>query len=75
MLSQLNPDQAAALRLRFFSGLKFHEIAVAMHCSLATAKNRVRWGLERLAAALAEAGLTDPSVAGAGAPAGLEDDA
>jgi sigma-70-like protein len=41
--------QADALRLRFFGGLKFEEIADAMQCSLGTAKNRVRWGLMRLA--------------------------
>ncbi|MDP6448235.1 MAG: RNA polymerase sigma factor [Pirellulaceae bacterium] len=37
-----------ALRLRFFGGLKYQEIAHSMGCSLSTAKNRVRWGLERL---------------------------
>jgi RNA polymerase sigma-70 factor (ECF subfamily) len=41
--------QADALRLRFFGGLKFQEIADAMQCSLNTAKNRVRWGLMRMA--------------------------
>lgn len=55
LLARLSPEQAGALRLRFFSGLKFHEIAAAMDCSLATAKNRVRWGLERLANALTPA--------------------
>lgn len=49
LLATLSREQAGALRLRFFSGLKFQEIAAAMDCSLATAKNRVRWGLERLA--------------------------
>lgn len=53
LLAELNSDQADALRLRFFGGLKFHEIAETMGCSLSTAKNRVRWGLEKLAAALA----------------------
>ncbi len=49
LLARLSPAQADALRLRFFGGLKFQEIAAAMQCSLNTAKNRVRWGLLRLA--------------------------
>lgn len=48
LLARLSPAQADALRLRFFGSLKFQEIADAMGCSLATAKNRVRWGLLRL---------------------------
>jgi RNA polymerase sigma-70 factor (ECF subfamily) len=48
--------QADALRLRFFGGLKFHEIAEAMPCSLTSAKNRVRWGLLRMAEMLQAAG-------------------
>ena len=55
LLSELSVVQADALRLRFFGGLKFQEIAEAMQCSLNTAKNRVRWGLMRLAELL-EAG-------------------
>lgn len=53
-LSRINPDQADALRLRFFGGLKFQEIADAMGCSLGTAKNRVQWGLTRLSALMRE---------------------
>lgn len=49
LLAQLSLAQADALRLRFFGGLKFHEIADAMQCSLNTAKNRVRTGLQRMA--------------------------
>jgi len=49
LLAQLSPAQADALRLRFFGGLKFQEIADTMGCSLLTAKNRVKWGLLRLA--------------------------
>jgi RNA polymerase sigma-70 factor (ECF subfamily) len=49
MLNQLPSVQADAIRLRFFGGLKFQEIADSMDCSLSTAKNRVRWGLTRLA--------------------------
>ncbi len=48
-LARLPAVQADALRLRFFGGLKFEEIAGAMQCSLSTAKNRVRWGLVRMA--------------------------
>lgn len=48
-LAALPTAQADALRLRFFGGLKFEEIAEAMQCSLGTAKNRVRWGLMRMA--------------------------
>ena len=49
LLARLPEGQADALRLRFFGGLKFQEIAEAMGCSLSTAKNRVRWGLTKMA--------------------------
>lgn len=58
LLAQLSLAQADALRLRFFGGLKFHEIADAMQCSLNTAKNRVRSGLERMAQLLESAGAS-----------------
>ncbi len=48
LLQRLPETQADALRLRFFGGLKFHEIAAAMGCSLSSAKNRVRLGLTRM---------------------------
>jgi RNA polymerase sigma-70 factor (ECF subfamily) len=48
LLDQLPEVQADALRLRFFGGLKFHEIAEAMGCSLSSAKQRVRLGLTRM---------------------------
>ena len=48
LMGRLSAAQADALRLRFFGGLKYQEIAEAMDCSLATAKNRVRWALLRL---------------------------
>jgi len=48
LLDELSAVQADALRLRFFGGLKFREIAEAMDCSLLTAKNRVRAGLLRM---------------------------
>lgn len=49
LLGRLTLAQADALRLRFFAGLKFDEIAEAMECSLLTAKNRVKHGLLRVA--------------------------
>jgi RNA polymerase sigma-70 factor (ECF subfamily) len=45
LLQRLPANQADALRLRFFGGLKFHEIAAALGCSLTTAKTWVRQGL------------------------------
>lgn len=54
MLSHLSDVQADAVRLRFFGGLKFHEIAETMGCSLSTAKNRVRWGLMKLTEMIGE---------------------
>lgn len=48
LLRELPAVQADALRLRFFAGLPFQEIADSMQCSLSSAKNRVRHGLARL---------------------------
>ena len=48
LLDELPKVEAEALRLRFCGEMKFTEIADAMSCSLPTAKNRVRCGLERL---------------------------
>jgi RNA polymerase sigma-70 factor (ECF subfamily) len=48
LLDELPEPQADALRLRFFGGLKFEEIATAMECSLAGAKRRVKTGLQKL---------------------------
>jgi len=50
LLARLPEAQADALRLRFFGGLKFEEIAQTMECSVSGAKNRVRLGLTQLAA-------------------------
>ena len=52
LLEALPEVQADALRLRFFGGLKFEEIAQAMGSSLTGAKQRVRRGLENLGAAI-----------------------
>lgn len=57
-LAELPEPQADALRLRFFGELKFDEIALVMGCSCNGAKQRVRSGLERLAAALRRAGAS-----------------
>jgi RNA polymerase sigma-70 factor (ECF subfamily) len=51
-LSCLPEAEADAIRLRFFGGLKFDEIAAAMNSSVSGAKQRVKHGLERLAAHL-----------------------
>ncbi len=49
LLDDLPEPQADALRLRFFGGLKFEEIARTMDCSLSGAKRRVQTGLLKLA--------------------------
>jgi RNA polymerase sigma-70 factor (ECF subfamily) len=48
LLARLPETQADALRLRFFGGLTFPEIATAMKCSESGAKNRVKLGLLQL---------------------------
>jgi RNA polymerase sigma-70 factor (ECF subfamily) len=54
LLDELPEAEADALRLRFFGGLKFEEIAEAMQSSLSGAKVRVRKGLQRLAERIRE---------------------
>ena len=54
LLDQLPDKHADALRLRFFGGLKFQEIADAMGCSLSSAKTRVRCGLTRMSDLIGE---------------------
>jgi len=54
LLAELPEPQADSLRLRFFGGLKFQEIADALDCSLSAAKNRVRLGLTKMAQLIAE---------------------
>jgi RNA polymerase sigma-70 factor, ECF subfamily len=49
LLGRLPEVQADALRLRFFGGMTFPEIAAAMKCSEAGAKHRVKSGLLKLA--------------------------
>lgn len=61
LLAELSAVQADALRLRFFGGLKFQEIADAMGCTLCTAKNRVRWGLLKLSELVQRESAGQPS--------------
>jgi RNA polymerase sigma-70 factor, ECF subfamily len=57
-LNELPEPQADALRLRFFGGLKFDEIAHATNCSTNGAKQRIRTGLEKLSASLQRAEIS-----------------
>jgi RNA polymerase sigma-70 factor (ECF subfamily) len=59
VLARLPEVQADALRLRFFGGLTFPEIAAAMQCSEPGAKLRVKTGLMTLSKWL---GATRPAV-------------
>jgi RNA polymerase sigma-70 factor (ECF subfamily) len=60
LLARLPEVQADALRLRFFGGLQFSEIALAMGSSLSAAKQRVKHGLTALAEFLRENEGVDP---------------
>ena len=72
LLARLPQVQADALRLRFFGGLKFQEIASAMDCSLTTAKARVRQGLLQLSAWLRESQTDSTLATGHGSGLSLE---
>lgn len=63
-LDHLPDVQADALRLRFFGGLTFEEIATAMDSSLNGARQRVKRGLERLAASIRHAHSSDSDEGG-----------
>lgn len=52
ILATLPVDQADAIRLRFFGELTFEEIGETLGCASETAKSRVRYGLEKMAATL-----------------------
>ena len=54
LLTRLPEVQGDAIRLRFFGGLPFAEIAATMNSSLAAAKDRVKTGLLTLAKWLQE---------------------
>ncbi|MBI3864123.1 MAG: RNA polymerase sigma factor [Planctomycetia bacterium] len=56
LLNSLPEVQADALRLRFFGGLQFSEIALAMDSSVSAAKQRVKSGLITLAEQLRQTG-------------------
>jgi RNA polymerase sigma-70 factor, ECF subfamily len=56
LLGSLPEVQADALRLRFFGGLQFAEIAMAMDSSVSAAKQRVKSGLGTLAEYLRQNG-------------------
>ena len=56
LLNSLPEVQADALRLRFFGGLQFSEIALAMDSSVSAAKQRVKSGLVTLAEQLRQTG-------------------
>jgi len=62
LLSRLPEPQADALRLRFFGGLTFPEIAAAMGCSEPGAKHRVKTGLLRLAEWLSDGNQPGPKL-------------
>ena len=53
LLTKLEDEKAVALRLRFFAGMTFPEIAEIVGCSVGTAKNRVKAGLIRMAELMA----------------------
>jgi RNA polymerase sigma-70 factor (ECF subfamily) len=59
LLARLPEAQADALRLRFFGGLTFPEIAAAMGISEPGAKHRVKTGLVKLAEWLRRADETE----------------
>lgn len=65
LLAELPEVQADALRLRFFGGLTFLEIAAAMKCSEPGAKNRVKSGLMTLSKWLAAGKRRAPRDSGA----------
>lgn len=60
-LNRLPEAEADALRLRFFGGLKYEEIALAMDSSVSGAKVRVKRGLQRLAVAIGKAPESYPA--------------
>jgi RNA polymerase sigma-70 factor, ECF subfamily len=49
LLEGLPAEQAEAVRLRFFGSLTYDEIAAVQDCPTPTAKNRVRYALQKLA--------------------------
>ena len=58
-LADQSPERAELVKLRFFAGLKYREIAETMGCSLLTAKNRVKRALQRIATWIREEPLSN----------------
>jgi RNA polymerase sigma-70 factor, ECF subfamily len=54
LLERLPTEQAEAVRLRFFGSLTYEEISAVQECPTPTAKNRVRYALQKLATLLDE---------------------
>jgi len=48
LLSRLPPEQAEAIRLRVFDGLRLSEIADVMECPVDTVCSRLRYGFQKL---------------------------
>jgi RNA polymerase sigma-70 factor (ECF subfamily) len=48
-LEQVPPKSRQALILRYFAGLSYPEMALALDCPVSTAKSRVAYGIQKLA--------------------------
>lgn len=48
LLKRLPPEQAEAVRLRVFDGLRLNEIAELLDCSINTVCSRLRYGFQKL---------------------------
>lgn len=66
-LADLEPDQRSVVTLRFVSGLVMEELAVAIGCSVPTARARLREASARLVVALEARGLVREAVQAGGA--------
>jgi RNA polymerase sigma-70 factor (ECF subfamily) len=56
LLGRLPPEQAEAVRLRVFDGLRLDEIADVMDCPINTVSSRLRYGFRKLRDAVGEKG-------------------
>lgn len=66
-LADLEPEQRSVVTLRFVSGLVMEELAVAIGCSVPTARARLREASARLVVALEARGLVREAVQAGGA--------